>query len=85
MNWILKITETARKDLLKIPQKDADRIQRALYAMQVNPFKGDIKKLNNYSPGWRRRVGNYMIFYDLYHDFFLIVVVSIKRRSSNTY
>jgi mRNA-degrading endonuclease RelE of RelBE toxin-antitoxin system len=45
MNWILKITETARKDLLKIPQKDADRIQRALYAMQVDPFKGDIRQV----------------------------------------
>jgi hypothetical protein len=31
--------------------------------MEADPFSGDIKRLD--PPGWRRRLGNYRIFYDL--------------------
>jgi mRNA-degrading endonuclease RelE of RelBE toxin-antitoxin system len=32
--------------------------------MQKDPFSGNIKHLQ--PSGWRRRVGNYRIFYDLF-------------------
>ncbi|HEY6391543.1 MAG TPA: hypothetical protein VIX89_09710, partial [Bryobacteraceae bacterium] len=42
---------------------DQVRIERSLDALESNPFSGDIKRLK--PSGWRRRVGNHRIFYDL--------------------
>lgn len=83
MNWILLVTNPARKDLAKLPRQDQVRIERALDALRRDPFSGDIKRLE--PSGWRRRVGNYRIFYDLYIDERLIVVTAIRRRTSTTY
>ena len=85
MNWVLKITKPALKDLAKLPEKDRIKIKIALREMEDDPFVGDIKSLHNYSAGWRRRVGSYRIFYDVYQDLSLIVISAIKRRTSKTY
>jgi mRNA-degrading endonuclease RelE of RelBE toxin-antitoxin system len=83
MNWTLRVAEPARKSLGKIPEKDQRLIEQALAAMQRDPFQGDIKRLQ--PSGWRRRVGNYRVFYDLVGDEKLIVVTAIERRTSTTY
>jgi mRNA-degrading endonuclease RelE of RelBE toxin-antitoxin system len=83
MNWNLLVTKPARKDLAKLPNRDQDRIVRALDALRADPFSGDIKRLE--PPGWRGRSGNYRIFYDLLIEDHLIVVTAIERRTSTTY
>ena len=83
MNWNLLVTKSARKELARLPDRDQQRIEAALDEIAVNPFSGDIKRLQ--PDGWRRRVGNYRIFYDLYVDELRIVVTAIKRRTSSTY
>jgi mRNA-degrading endonuclease RelE of RelBE toxin-antitoxin system len=83
MNWHLLVTNPARKDLKKLPSPDQVRIESALDAMQSDPFSGDIKRLQ--PSGWRRRIGNYRIFYDLDVDERRIVVTAITRRTSTTY
>jgi mRNA-degrading endonuclease RelE of RelBE toxin-antitoxin system len=83
MIWKLLVTKSARKDLADLPSKDQVRIERALAALESDPFSGDIKRLQ--PSGWRKRVGNYRVFYDLYVEQYLIVVTAIKRRTSTTY
>jgi mRNA-degrading endonuclease RelE of RelBE toxin-antitoxin system len=83
MNWTLVVANPARKDLGKIPDRDRQRILRALDALQAGPFSGDIKRLE--APAWRRRSGSYRIFYDLMLEEHLIVVTAIKRRTTTTY
>jgi mRNA-degrading endonuclease RelE of RelBE toxin-antitoxin system len=83
MNWSLLVTKSARKGLARLPSRDQQRIEAALDEIAANPFSGDIKRLQ--PDGWRRRVGNYRIFYDLYVDELRIVVTAIKRRTSSTY
>jgi len=53
--------------------------------MRDDPFSGDIVRLKAQPTAWRRRVGNYRIFYDVYLDYRMVVVVAVKRRSSTTY
>jgi mRNA-degrading endonuclease RelE of RelBE toxin-antitoxin system len=83
MNWTLLVTRPARKDLEGLPNRDSARILVALQAMQDDPFSGDIRRLN--PSGWRRRVGNYRVFYDLHSADRQVVVTAIKRRTSTTY
>lgn len=85
MAWNLQITGPAQKEFQKLPANDQKRVRAALLAMQEDPFGGDIKRLKGQPTGWRRRVGNYRIVYDLYFEARLIVVAGILRRTSTTY
>lgn len=58
----------------------------ALDAMRTDPFSGDIVRLHaGERAAWRRRVGSYRIFFDVYPDQLLVDVVEIHRRTSKTY
>ena len=83
MNWQLVVAKSAKKALKDLPAKDRLRVERALDALQRDPFSGDIKRLE--PPAWRRRVGNYRIFYDLFLEQHLMVVTAIRRRTTTTY
>jgi mRNA-degrading endonuclease RelE of RelBE toxin-antitoxin system len=52
--------------------------------MQQNPFSGDILRLTSERATWRRRVGSYRIFFDVYPEQQHIDVVDIERRTSST-
>jgi len=83
--WDLVVTKPAQKELEKLPSGDKARVQAALLAMRENPFSGDILRLRAQPSAWRRRVGNYRIFYDLYPARLLVVVTGVMRRTSTTY
>jgi mRNA-degrading endonuclease RelE of RelBE toxin-antitoxin system len=58
----------------------------ALDAMRIDPFSGDIVRLHaDERAAWRRRVGSYRIFFDVYPDQLIVDVVDIDRRTSTTY
>ena len=85
MNWNLSIADPAQKELKRLPASDRARITDALQQMQRDPFTGDITRLTNLRFGWRRRVGNYRILYDLNPTARTIRVHHILRRTSTTY
>jgi mRNA-degrading endonuclease RelE of RelBE toxin-antitoxin system len=53
--------------------------------MEHEPFTGDIQPLKNQPTAWRRRVGDWRIFFDVYPDQRLVDVVDIDRRTTTTY
>lgn len=85
MIWNLRIARQAKKELERIPAKDQAHVLRALQGMQDDPFAGDLVRLKNQPTAWRRRVGSYRIFFDVYSDQLLIEVLAIRRRTSTTY
>lgn len=52
--------------------------------MQRDPFSGDIRKLQGL-PGFRRRVGNWRIFFEVVVEHRRVVVTAVERRTSATY
>ena len=85
MTWTVIVAKAARKQLARLPAKDQDRIVAALQAMALNPFSGDIIKLEGEGERWRRRVGNYRVFYTLQPAAKTVVISTITRRTSTTY
>jgi len=85
MNWELVINNDTKKQLKNIPKKDAERAMAAVRDLAVNPYSGDIKKIEGESDVWRRRVGSYRIFYEVLAERKIVYVFGIKRRVSNTY
>jgi mRNA-degrading endonuclease RelE of RelBE toxin-antitoxin system len=53
--------------------------------MTTDPFSGDVPPLKNQSSAFRRRVGNWRIFFDVSHDQRLVEVTSIERHTTTTY
>jgi mRNA-degrading endonuclease RelE of RelBE toxin-antitoxin system len=58
----------AQKSLDRIPPNDRARIRAAIDDMEENPLQGDVCKLEGSHEGFRRRVGDWRIFFDLYLD-----------------
>ena len=84
MEWTVVLAAPAQKSLRRIPTPDRTRILAALGEMQRDPFQGDIRKLQGLS-GFRRRVGNWRVFFDIVPERKHVVVTAIERRTSTTY
>ncbi len=84
-NWALQTDPSVFKWLKKIPYKDAERILFTIKSMSFDPYQGDIQKMKGEKDTWRRRVGSYRIFYEIFQDENLVVVFKIERRTSHTY
>jgi mRNA interferase RelE/StbE len=84
MEWTVVLAGPARKSLKRIPAGDKTRILSALAEMQQDPFQGDIRKLQGL-PGFRRRVGNWRILFEVALERRQIVVAAVERRTSTTY
>lgn len=85
MTWNVVVAKAAQKQLAKFPVKDQVRIAKAMRAMADDPFSGDIIKLEGQNDRWRRRVGNYRIFFAVDRDATTIGISAIMRRTSTTY
>jgi mRNA-degrading endonuclease RelE of RelBE toxin-antitoxin system len=53
--------------------------------MVDDPFAGDVLKLEGEKDHWRRRVGNYRIFFSVDKSTLTVAVTAIARRTSTTY
>jgi mRNA interferase RelE/StbE len=84
MEWTVVLAGPAKKALDRIPKADKTRILTALAEMQQNPFRGDIRKLQGL-PGFRRRVGNWRILFEVAFERGHVVIAAIERRTSTTY
>ena len=84
-NWVLQIDPTVLKTFKKIPRADTHRILGAIQSLPDDPYAGDIQKMHGERNVWRRRIGNFRIFYEIILDEKLIHVFSVERRTSTTY
>lgn len=84
MSWQVDVAGGVKKYLTRIPQKDSLRIKTALRELAQNPYTGDIEKLKG-DLVWRRRVGSYRIFFEIYESIRAVRVYGVERRGSNTY
>ncbi|MGH7150591.1 MAG: type II toxin-antitoxin system RelE family toxin [Planctomycetota bacterium] len=53
--------------------------------MEVDPLAGDVQPLKNQPAAFRRRVGDWRIFFDLDLEHRVVAVPYIERRTSTTY
>jgi len=56
-----------------------------LKAMEVDPFAGDVERLKHQPTAFRRRFGDWRIFFDADPARRLVEVRYIERRTSTTY
>ncbi len=73
----IELKDRAIKDLKSIPKQDVQRIVQKVKALE-NGLSGDVKRLTNFTPEYRMRVGNYRVLFEV--EELVITVYRIKHR-----
>ncbi len=85
MGWYIEIANIVKKDIRKIPKKDFGYISMVIESMKTDPFIGDRQKLKGKENEYRRRVGNWRVFFMMNAPEHKIIIKHIRRRNSKTY
>ena len=82
MNWDYKLAHKALKNLKRFPRPDQKRVFETLEEMRLNPFAGDTKPIQGEENLYRRRIGNYRIYFrPLYAEYILEIPEIIRKQS----
>ncbi len=83
--WTVVAGKRAQKVIARAPKHDQERLRTALKEMGSDPFTGDIERLKDERAAFRRRVGDWRIFFDVYAEQRLVEVTDIARRPTTTH
>ncbi len=80
MPYSVLLSRNAQKQLRKLPSNIADLIEQRLLALEENPHPSGCKKLIGEDNGWRIRVGDYRVLYEIQDGALIVHVVDIDHR-----
>ncbi len=78
---IVKIDDKAIKDLTKIHKAEVNKIFSKIEELEKFPQVPNLKKLTNFHPPYRLRVGNYRVLFDVVND--KLTVYRVKHRKES--
>ncbi|MDT8390322.1 MAG: type II toxin-antitoxin system RelE/ParE family toxin [Lentisphaeria bacterium] len=81
MNYHVELKPRSIKDLRHLPKEEAARVLEALENLQEG-FSGNVKRLTNYSPEYRLRVGNYRVLFEVEKPNIIIVYRILHRKDA---
>ena len=85
-SWALHVPKSERKRYERAPRPERERIVAALEELARDPrATTNVEPLTEERAAFRKRVGDWRIFFDLHDNVRLIEIVAIKRRTSTTY
>jgi mRNA interferase RelE/StbE len=76
----LLIKHFAEQDLRVLPQAIFDRINAKILALRDDPRPSGVRRLSGSMQGWRIRVGDYRIVYQIDDDAHAVTIVRVKHR-----
>jgi mRNA interferase RelE/StbE len=77
MKYGIEFKPKAIKDLQSLPKQIQDKIFEKIQLME-NDLAGNVKKLTNFTPEYRLRVGNYRVLFEIEDE--NIVIYRVKPR-----
>ena len=80
MAHTVRITETAEKQLKKLPIQSQVRIAAKIDELRDNPRPDGVKKLKGVASTYRVSVGDYRIVYEVNDNKFVVLVIRIGDR-----
>jgi mRNA interferase RelE/StbE len=79
LNWHVELDRRAERELTSLPNPILKRITDRLAALSTDPFPRGVKKLHGGS-GYRLRVGDYRVLYDVFPKEHEVVVYAVGHR-----
>lgn len=80
MNYTVRILRRAQKELEALPRSEYDRVRVAIAELATDPRPNGCKKLID-RDGWRVRVGDYRVIYEIDDPAKIVTVLHIGHRS----
>ena len=77
MKYQVELKPKAIKELKCVPKEDGKRVVEKLKLLENN-LQGDVKRLTNYTPEYRMRVGDWRVLFEVEGE--KIVVYRIRHR-----
>ncbi len=77
---IVVVKKAAAKDIQKISEPFKTKIKQKIRELENYPNIPNIKKLTNYTPTYRLRIGDYRVLFDMDMDKEIITIGRIKHR-----
>jgi len=81
MDYTVGLKPRAIKDMKNLQKQDACRIAKALELLQSD-LAGDVKKLTNFTPEYRLRVGRFRVLFEIEDRTRIIVYRIVHRREA---
>lgn len=81
MSYTVELKPRAVKDMKNLQAQDASRIAEALERVQCG-MAGDVKKLTNFTPEYRLRVGQFRVLFEVEGKARIVVYRIIHRREA---
>lgn len=81
MKYAIQLKPRAVKDLKRLPKQEATRVADSL-AQLSEGLSGDVKKLTNFTPEFRLRVGTYRVLFEVEEGDRVIVYRVLHRREA---
>jgi len=78
MTYQIEFKPWSIKDLAKLAPKDRAKVLTRIEQLQTN-LSGDIKKLTNFTPEYRLRVGDYRVLFELQEKTVMIYRIAHRR------
>lgn len=79
MSFTVILPRSVQKQLGRLDSMVAERIESALAGLQKIPRPPGAKKLKG-RDGWRIRVGNYRVIYEIHDRILQIIVIQVGHR-----
>jgi mRNA interferase RelE/StbE len=76
----LEIRQSAERDLRRLPQPLFVRLNRQILALREDPRPSGAKKLKGRLEGWRVRVGQYRILYQIDDQNQTVTIARVRHR-----
>ncbi|MCA9896731.1 MAG: type II toxin-antitoxin system RelE/ParE family toxin [Ardenticatenaceae bacterium] len=76
----LKIKNSAERDLKRLPKPLFLRLNQKILALREEPRPSGVRKLQGKLEGWRVRVGDYRIVYQIDEAEQTVTIVRIRHR-----
>lgn len=80
MKYAIELKSRAEKDLKNLQAADIRRIVERLRLLS-DDLQGDVKKLTNFTPEYRLRVGHWRILFEVENDRVIVYRILHRRES----
>ena len=81
MKYAIQLKPRAVKDLKRLPKQESTRVADSL-AQLSEGLSGDVKRLTNFTPEFRLRVGTYRVLFEVEEGDRVIVYRILHRREA---
>ncbi len=80
MIYVIELTKSAEKDILKLPIREQLKITKSLKSLETNPRPVGVKKLRGEINLYRIRIGDYRAIYTIAEKIKLVSVYKVGHR-----